>query len=432
MLFRQVVLAATATTLAVHAATTYSGLSSTYGGPDGVEASTGNCAPMNHLPTATKYHVAMNDKQYNEGLNCGRCVQVQCTDSRCTSNKVMTAQVTDRCPECSHGDLDMTLPLFNELTGHFTDKYKIEWQFVDCPVSGGVQVCAKEGSSKFWLYVQPMNTVSGVKEMKVNGGAAPPFLPCFYFMTTKLGVELEETEVEMTSWAGETIKTKVALQAGACTQISQQFTRGLPTFDPSDPNPPPPSPSPTNPPPAPSTSSAKPSTSPAPTPPPETTEASTTTTVAPTSATTVVPTSTTTSPHYDTEAATTTNNSTNSTTDTTTVPVPPTTAPLTDSADATTLSPAFTDAPTTVPTSVIGGTENVVSVQASSQGDSDSTPYVVLGSGMTFVMAVMAVVYVVKKSRSNYMDEKESESSQITRFGQADTRRNLDSDVVML
>ncbi|ETW09020.1 hypothetical protein H310_01490 [Aphanomyces invadans] len=219
----------------VDAARTYAGLSSTYGGPDGVNATSGNCAPMHPLPNATLYHVAMNDKQYNSGLHCGRCVQIECKDPRCTSNRTVLAQVTDRCPECKFGDLDLTLPLFNELTGHFTDKYKIEWQFVDCPTNGGIVVCAKEGSSKFWLYVQPMNTVSGVKEMKVNGGAAPPFLPCFYFMTTKLGVELEETEVEMTSWAGETIKTKVALKAAACTQITQQFTRGLPPLDPPGP-----------------------------------------------------------------------------------------------------------------------------------------------------------------------------------------------------
>ncbi|KAF0686375.1 Aste57867_21819 [Aphanomyces stellatus] len=210
----------------------YTGLSSTYGGPDGVDASTGNCGPMAALPSATKYHVAMNDPQYIKGLHCGRCVQIQCTDPRCNSNKVMMAQITDRCPECKSGDLDMTLPLFQELTGYQTDKYAISWSFVDCPVDGGIQVCAKDGSSKYWLFVQPMNTVSGVRSMKINGGTADPFPSNYYFMSTKLGVvELGDTDVEMTSWAGETIKTTVALQAGACTQIRQQFSTGLPTFE---------------------------------------------------------------------------------------------------------------------------------------------------------------------------------------------------------
>ncbi|KAF0753975.1 hypothetical protein AaE_005504, partial [Aphanomyces astaci] len=67
---------------------------------------------MNHLPDATKYHVAINVKQYNKGLNCGRCMQVQCKDPPCKFNKIITAQATHRCPECAHGDLDMLLPLF--------------------------------------------------------------------------------------------------------------------------------------------------------------------------------------------------------------------------------------------------------------------------------------------------------------------------------
>ncbi|RHY17232.1 hypothetical protein DYB36_010234, partial [Aphanomyces astaci] len=104
------------------------------------------------------------------------------------------------------------------------------------------------------------------------------------------------------------------------------------------------------------------------------------------------------------------------------------------STEATTAPPTVSDAPPqpTAPTTAIGGAENVISVQASSQSDSGSTVYVVFGSGVAFVLAVMAIVYVVKKSRSKYMDEKESESSQITRFGNVDTRRNNDSNVAIL
>ncbi|KAG9416820.1 hypothetical protein AC1031_001210 [Aphanomyces cochlioides] len=455
MVLLRVLAAAIATTTAV-VATTYSGLSSTYGGPDGVDATTGNCAPMMPLTTATRYHVAMNDPQYNQGLNCGRCVQVKCVDPRCTSNKVMTAQVTDRCPECSYGDLDMTLPLFSELTGFVTDKYKIEWQFVDCDVSGGIQVCAKEGSSKFWLYVQPMNTVTGVKSMSINGGDAPPFLPAFYFMSQTLGVELSSTQIEMTSWSGEVISTTVSLQAGACTQISQQFKKGQ---SPSDPATPPATKAPTT---APTTApTAAPTTAPPSTASPTTTKASPTSTQAPdttTSPTTSTPTTappttaatTTSTPEPTTSEPTSTNEpSVNNRTDTTTSsPSPsPTTATevignnLVDVLETTSSAPVANDvgassSTTVAPANKIGGSpETVVSVQASVESGSNiGQIFVIAGCCLAFVGAVAFVVYVAKKSRAKYMEEKESDvaDGQMTRFGHSETGRHRDSDVVIL
>ncbi|EQC34184.1 hypothetical protein SDRG_08391 [Saprolegnia diclina VS20] len=199
--------------VAVAAAEFFTGEGTTYGPPDGGDSAfTGNCALMAPLDIAPKFHAAMNNFQWNTGGHCGRCVEVQCMDPKCTRNDVVLGQITDRCPECAHGDLDMSLPMFNKVTGLYTDRPKIKWQFVDCPVAGGLKVCAKAGSSEFWLYVQPNNAVNGVLKMTINGKEAPPFDASWYFKSQANG-DLSTTAITMTSFSGETISTTVSLEA---------------------------------------------------------------------------------------------------------------------------------------------------------------------------------------------------------------------------
>ncbi|CAK4875000.1 unnamed protein product [Aphanomyces euteiches] len=145
MLQNVLLLAAVATQVL---AGTYSGDGTTYG--DGDPAN-GNCALMKYASFAPAFHVALNNDQYNSGANCGRCVSVSCTDSRCTKTAPVIAQIVDRCPECKHGDLDMSLQLYNAVTGYTPGRVQITWDFIDCDIDGGIQVCAKSGSSIDWL-----------------------------------------------------------------------------------------------------------------------------------------------------------------------------------------------------------------------------------------------------------------------------------------
>ncbi|KAF0699673.1 Aste57867_9773 [Aphanomyces stellatus] len=362
----------TAASAVVPSLATFSGVASTYGGPLGVDAMSGNCGLMASLPSATKYHVALNDPQYNTGLHCGQCVQVRCTDRRCQSTKPVVAQVTDRCPECSHGDLDMTWPLFQDVTGFTTDKYAIAWAFVDCPVvPGGIQVCAKSGSSPFWLYVQPANTVAGVKTMAINGGRADPFPSNYYFMATRLGVALSQTKVEMTSWAGETIQATVALTADACTQLPQQFTKGLVMVDSGG-------------------EGIRPS-------------MTTTTTTTP-SPTTVAPLTTMTRPPP-----------TNSTTNGSSVVMGANDTTITAANESTTILPPVTFSPSVtsiddVASSAPSDTRNAT-VQTQVEAVSD-TSYVLTCGGAAFALAVVAILYVVRQTREyDPPNDKQSDGS---------------------
>ncbi|OQR93656.1 hypothetical protein ACHHYP_02353 [Achlya hypogyna] len=386
----------------------YTGDGTTYGPPDGGDSAfTGNCALMKPLDLAVKFHAAMNNDQWQTGIHCGRCVEVQCVDPRCTSREKVLGQVTDRCPECKYGDLDMGYPMFNKITGFSTDRLQIKWQFVNCPVSGGVQVCAKAGSSKYWLYIQASNALNGVQSMAINGGPAPSFDSAYYFMSQRLGVELSQTQVAMTSFSGETISTTVSLQADQCTQIPLQFTQGV------VPGPPVPPPQPTTrqPAPTPSPTTQPPTSAP-------TTDAPTTQppTPAPTQST---PATTTGTPVATTDTTVPT---------TTSVAVNVTLAPVElPEVPQTTLPPVVTAVPSVEPAKpqpTKTTDANIVSVQASAAGGTDVTSYLVAGGGLLVVVAAVALVYVVKRSRQKYLQEKESDASfdgPIMRYGQSET-----------
>ncbi|EQC40762.1 hypothetical protein SDRG_01833 [Saprolegnia diclina VS20] len=417
--------------LCASAASQYTGEGTTYGPPDGGDSAfTGNCALMKPLDFAPKFHAAINDAQWGEGVNCGRCVAVQCTDPRCTSSAQVVGQITDRCPECKFGDLDMSLPMFNSATGLYTDRPKIKWSFVDCPVSGGVQLCAKSGSSKFWLAVQASNAVNGIKSMSINGQAAPLFGgTAYYFKSQVNGVDLSETQITMTSFSGDSITTTVSLEADKCTQISHQFKTGgndnvAPQPQPSPSPSPKPSPSP-QPVPSPSPSaqplpipqpspspSPQPSPSPSvvPSPQPSTTPSPTSSTPTTTSAT-----PSTTSRVTTTPATTTTSVPSSGSEATESATLAPTTSTSPDATVAPTGESAITrpdTAPTAAPSKSASTQSPSNATEVSNQSSADG-PSVgsVIGYGLIgcIVIAGVVVGVVVTKARRKIDEEKEND-----------------------
>ncbi|KDO20989.1 hypothetical protein SPRG_13882 [Saprolegnia parasitica CBS 223.65] len=200
------------------------GRATTYGGVDGVDVNSGNCGLMDWIENAKTFHAAINQAQWASGTNCGRCVQVTCVDDRCPTKTPVLGQVSDQCHGCADGSLDLTLPFFQKVTGATTDSFAISWRFVDCPVSGGVKVCAKAGSNPHWLALQPANARHGVAKMSINGAASNLFSTSsnFFFMA-KGHIDFGAAKVEMTSIAGETISATVSLTAGQCTELPHQF-----------------------------------------------------------------------------------------------------------------------------------------------------------------------------------------------------------------
>lgn len=139
---------------------TYSGEGTFYGA-----TGEGNCsfdASPGNLMVA-----AMNGPDYAGSAVCGQYVAV-------TGPKgAVTVRITDQCPECKSGDLDLSESAFARIADPVAGRVPIRWQVVQGDVSGPVSYRYKEGSSPWWVAIQVRNhrlPVTGL-EIKPNGSA---------------------------------------------------------------------------------------------------------------------------------------------------------------------------------------------------------------------------------------------------------------------
>lgn len=92
---------------------------STEGGPLGA------CGPREEDSDLV---VALNAHQYGDmnskSQHCGKFVQIS------YKGVTVKALVNDACPECGHGDLDLTQPVFNKLGPLSVGTLPITWKFI--------------------------------------------------------------------------------------------------------------------------------------------------------------------------------------------------------------------------------------------------------------------------------------------------------------
>ncbi|KAG3112033.1 hypothetical protein PI124_g10517 [Phytophthora idaei] len=321
MVFRT--LAGLSFTAAVASAEYYEGDGTSYTLGD---ISSGNCNFMSAIPTASTNYAALNNDQWDNLANCGRCAEVSCIDDQC-ADQTTTAivQILDRCPECSSGDLDLSPTVFKHITGSDPSRLTIRWKFVDCPNPGNIEVCLKSGSNGYYVAVQPTNTLVGVETVTINGESTTMVDSAYYYLIESTSdVDLTSVAVSITSVEGETVEGTYSLTADECVDTNQQFTTSSSSQTTS------------------STTYISTTTS-APT---STTSAQASTTSTPTS-TTAAPTSTTDTPTFTTATPSSTTTAPTSTTSTPTS----TTAAPTSTTDTPTFTTATPSSTTTAPTS---------------------------------------------------------------------------------
>ncbi|KAJ1676029.1 hypothetical protein EV182_000022 [Spiromyces aspiralis] len=91
----------------------------------------GACGETN---TAQDLIAAINKDQYgnsdnpNDAAVCGKCALVKNQDG----TKSVKVRITDRCPVCKQGDLDLSPAAFQQLDSLSAGRIPIQWSFVDC------------------------------------------------------------------------------------------------------------------------------------------------------------------------------------------------------------------------------------------------------------------------------------------------------------
>lgn len=83
---------------------------------------TGACGDVN---SKSDYIVAMNYAQYNNGSPCHKVVVIK----NKANNRVVKAKVTDECPSCAYGSLDLSPAAFQALGDLDTGVLPISWSW---------------------------------------------------------------------------------------------------------------------------------------------------------------------------------------------------------------------------------------------------------------------------------------------------------------
>lgn len=138
---------------------TYRGVATFYGADGG-----GNCMfdRSSDLMVA-----AMNHTDYEASKACGAYVVVQAG-----SGATVTVRITDQCPECAVGQLDLSAQAFAKLAVPSAGRIAITWKLVSPNLSGTIAVRYKTGSSRYWCAIQVINHRNPLAVLEVRSGGS--------------------------------------------------------------------------------------------------------------------------------------------------------------------------------------------------------------------------------------------------------------------
>lgn len=123
---------------------------------------------------------AMNSPQWDGSNPCGMCAHVVGPMGE------VTVQIVDLCPECAHGDLDLSPDAFDHIAMRSAGRVPITWTEVPCDVSGPLVYHFKDGSNQWWTALQIRNHLHRIAtvEAQEDGGSwrSIPRLDYNYFV----------------------------------------------------------------------------------------------------------------------------------------------------------------------------------------------------------------------------------------------------------
>jgi expansin (peptidoglycan-binding protein) len=122
----------------------------------------GNCS---FDPVSNPMVVALGNGEYRAGAACGGYLDV--TGPKGT----VRVKVTDRCPECAAGHLDLSKPAFARIGEVNAGVISVTYRSVTNPaVPGPMTVRVKEGSSRYWLALRLDNTGNPLSTVELRAG----------------------------------------------------------------------------------------------------------------------------------------------------------------------------------------------------------------------------------------------------------------------
>ncbi|KAM0722253.1 hypothetical protein Q7P37_001694 [Cladosporium fusiforme] len=195
-----------------------SGESTFYGG----NVQGGTCSFSTYTLPDGLYGTAFSGQAWDNGANCGGCVEVS------HGGKKITAMIVDQCPECDEGHLDLFEDAFEVLADKSEGIIDTSYEFVDCPkVSGPLTIHTKSGVSPYWFSAQVVNANRRTSKLEVStdGSSWEEAERTEYnFFEIPSGVGSDSASVRVTSEDGSSVIVEdVKMEAGVSAEASSNY-----------------------------------------------------------------------------------------------------------------------------------------------------------------------------------------------------------------
>lgn len=173
------------------------------------------------MPIVDGQTAALNAVQWDGSAHCGECLQIFGPSGS------VVVQITDECPECAAGDIDLTESAFAQIADPILGRVPINWHLVDCPVSGPIHFGVDPGGNQYYISLLPHNHRQGVADLSltIGGGYVTMARQNYdYFVYNSSTPVSAPIDVRITSNAGETLtETLSTLMPGADNTGQSQF-----------------------------------------------------------------------------------------------------------------------------------------------------------------------------------------------------------------
>jgi expansin (peptidoglycan-binding protein) len=179
----------------------------------------GNCTLD---PVPDHLTAAMNAPDYANAAVCGAYVEVS------GPRGTVTVRISDQCPECAAGDLDLTAEAFPYIADPVVGRVPIIWKVVPGPVNGPLQYRYKEGSSIYWTAIQVRNSKLPISKLEIRPAGSPAWIEVartsYNYFIHEPTVPAAPLRVRVTASNGAQLEDEIpAPQAGLLVSGKAQF-----------------------------------------------------------------------------------------------------------------------------------------------------------------------------------------------------------------
>jgi expansin (peptidoglycan-binding protein) len=165
--------------------------------------------------------VAMNETDYDTAAACGDFLEVTGPGGS------TVVKVTDRCPECPPGALDLSKQAFARIAGGAQGGLdKVTWRLVSPADIGPLQFQVKKESSQWWVSLQARNHRNPIVSLEIQrDGQWVAIQRQMYNYYESEGFGAGPFTVRVTDLYGQQIVSTVNLTPGAVQTTSTQFAQ---------------------------------------------------------------------------------------------------------------------------------------------------------------------------------------------------------------